>query len=47
MTTTPDEAAAGEPQVIDSGPLLLQATTQPDEHDEEVCDASDRPGAGE
>jgi hypothetical protein len=50
MTTTPDqgdEAAAAEPLVIDSGPLLMQATTQPDQQDQEVRNASDRPGPGE
>lgn len=41
-----DQPAAGEPQVIDSGPVVLQATTDPYERDEEDGDGGDRPGAG-
>lgn len=45
--------AGREPQVIDSGPVLLQATTDPytqpaGDDDEEVAgDGSDRAGTGE
>jgi hypothetical protein len=36
-----------EPQIIDSGPVVLTATTGNDEPEQEVDDGSDRSSAGE
>jgi hypothetical protein len=40
-------AVVDEPQIIDSGPVVLKATTGNDEVEQEVDDGSDRSGAGE
>lgn len=42
-----EDTAPTEVLVIDSGPLLMQATTDPGEQQQEVHDVGDRPGAGE